>query len=56
MDNNVNESYKLMQFLCEIGKLKHLDRKGWTLPGRDVYRPETVSGIKLASFVLIDDH
>ncbi|XP_054153504.1 5'-deoxynucleotidase HDDC2-like [Oppia nitens] len=40
--NACNESINLLQFLCEIEKLKHLDRKGFK--DRDVNKPETVAG------------
>ncbi|CAG2111597.1 unnamed protein product [Medioppia subpectinata] len=45
-DNSVSseESSKLIEFLCEINKLKHLDRKGWTIQDRAINKPETVAG------------
>ncbi|CAG2174348.1 unnamed protein product [Oppiella nova] len=39
-----NESTKLLQFLCQIESLKHLDRKGWTIQDRDIDKPESVAG------------
>lgn len=35
---------KMIEFLCTIGRLKQIERAGWILPGRDVPKPETVSG------------
>ncbi len=41
-----SESDKLIEFLCQTGKLKTLDRKGWTLNDRNIDKPESVAGLK----------
>jgi len=42
--NNYRESDQLIEFLCQTGKLKTLDRKGWTLSNRNISKPESVAG------------
>ena len=42
---DADESEKLIQFLCTVGKLKTIDRTGWILdPQRTVRKPESVAG------------
>lgn len=40
-----DESDKMIEFLCTIGKLKSLDRRGWVLKERNIEKPETVAGM-----------
>lgn len=50
---------KMVQFLCTVGRLKALPRRGWTLPHREIPNPETISGhmyrMAIISMLLEDD-
>lgn len=42
---DADESEKMVQFLCTVGKLKSIDRTGWILDHRrTISKPETVAG------------
>lgn len=50
---DINDSDRLLQFLCLTGRLKTLPRRGWLLHDREVVNPEPIASKFRLFFFLI---
>lgn len=35
---------RMIQYLCTVGRLKSLPRRGWEIPSRSIPNPESIAG------------